>query len=326
MAKGKKEPEDIFSGLDQGAPASDGPAPAMEPAPRRAFPVKAVVIIVVALLVLGGGGFAVWAFLIAPSAATPVVVPTVGTPATPTTPVATTPTPVVEQPPTPAEQQEAQPVTVPPAGVNIPAPTPITPTPAPTTEEPPTTTPAPPTVAPTEGVDTDGDGLTDMEEVLYKTDGSTVDTDRDGYSDGSEVQNLFSPDGANKTLASESFMQTLNWNGWSFLVPQPWTVTPDNTNPQAATIVTGSDARFDLLVNPNPSQESLAQWVGAGGSGMRAFTTKGGYNALQTTDGLTTYIANGDSVLVVTYDLKSDAAYEYRTTYAMFINSLAVAK
>jgi len=49
--------------------------------------------------------------------------------------------------------------------------------------------------------DTDGDGLTDREEVkVYGTDPLKADTDGDGYPDGEEVKNGFNPKGPGKLL------------------------------------------------------------------------------------------------------------------------------
>lgn len=43
-------------------------------------------------------------------------------------------------------------------------------------------------------IDTDGDGLSDEQEVnLYKTDSQKVDTDGDGYNDGVEIKSNYSP-------------------------------------------------------------------------------------------------------------------------------------
>ncbi len=48
-------------------------------------------------------------------------------------------------------------------------------------------------------VDTDGDGLSDYEEVkTYHTDPLNPDTDGDGYSDGAEVKNGYNPNGPGK--------------------------------------------------------------------------------------------------------------------------------
>lgn len=47
--------------------------------------------------------------------------------------------------------------------------------------------------------DTDGDGLTDVDETtVWKTDPTKVDTDNDGYGDGFEVLSGYSPTGAGK--------------------------------------------------------------------------------------------------------------------------------
>lgn len=44
-------------------------------------------------------------------------------------------------------------------------------------------------------VDSDNDGLTDMNETLYGTNPNNPDTDGDGYSDGDEVKNGYNPNG-----------------------------------------------------------------------------------------------------------------------------------
>lgn len=73
-------------------------------------------------------------------------------------------------------------VTVAPA---TPEPTAVPATPAPTAVPP---TPVPPTPAPTaDPTDTDGDGLSDVDEAALGTDPAVTDTDDDGISDGDEV-------------------------------------------------------------------------------------------------------------------------------------------
>jgi|GEM_PF-6541123 len=47
-------------------------------------------------------------------------------------------------------------------------------------------------------VDSDGDGLSDADEIKYKTDPNNPDTDGDGYKDGEEVHNGYNPLGAGK--------------------------------------------------------------------------------------------------------------------------------
>ena len=158
VVKGKKEPEDIFAGLQLGGEEPTGAAmPGRAESPSRTSPLMILAIIVVSLLVLGGIGFGVWMFVIKPKAEVPAEIPAVQQPA-----VNPAPAPSV-------------PVTTPPPNVPIPitteAPATTEPAAATATSPEPTTAPAGiplPSVALTEGVDTDADGLTDAEEGLSK--------------------------------------------------------------------------------------------------------------------------------------------------------------
>lgn len=292
----KKEPEDIFSGLDQAASPSAGAS--IPVAPRAGFPWKLIIILVVALLVVAGVGYVAWSYFVS---AKPEAVPVTQTP------IAPTPKPVeqIEQPPV-VETPPPAPVTQPPAGATIP--TPVIPA---------------LTIAPTEGIDTDGDALTDAEEPYYGADLAQADTDGDGYPDGSEVKSLFSPAAKGALLASAAFIAQLAWGGWSFLAPEPWSVVPDIVDPNRASLTTGTAGRFVLERLVNAEKESLDTWLSRQQlSAPIPFKTKGGADARQTPDGLTTYVAADDSVLRVTYDLNGEPTFEYRTSYTMFLHSL----
>ena len=59
-----------------------------------------------------------------------------------------------------------------------------------------------------EVADTDGDGLSDYEEVkIYKIDPLKADTDGDGYKDGDEVKNGYNPLGAGKLLDIDAVLK-----------------------------------------------------------------------------------------------------------------------
>ncbi|MFH1564659.1 MAG: binary toxin-like calcium binding domain-containing protein [bacterium] len=50
-------------------------------------------------------------------------------------------------------------------------------------------------------IDTDSDGLTDKEEVIkYKTNPHSTDSDNDGYTDGEEIKNGYNPNGDGKLI------------------------------------------------------------------------------------------------------------------------------
>lgn len=305
------------------------------PEPRRGSALRTVLIVVVVLAMLGVIGGGVWFFFFSSSSITGVKVTT---PTVPTVPPPTTSTETVEQPP--AVEVPTTPVTVPPTGANVPVPGEITPstssevnpsagavssTTATGTGEAPVVPPPTAVAVPaTEGVDTDADSLTDVEEPYYQADMAKADTNGNGYNDGIEVMNLYSPLTSGKKLADEPFMQKAAWNGWSFILPKPWTVAADPNDAAVGIVTTGGATRFTLESKSNPERLPLAAWIGAGtpASQMKSFKTKSGLDALQTADGLTTYLAAGDTVLVVTYDLNGDPSYNFRTSYAMVVNAL----
>lgn len=298
-APGKKEPEDIFSGIET------GPGPAKVPsvlpeAPRHGSSLQLIFIIGGTLVLIGAIGFALWTFVFAPSpegTATPAVVPT------------PKPAPIVETPPvveTPSPSETTNPTTTLPEGVSIPVPT------------------LPPaTSMPSEGIDTDTDGLTDIEEPYYGSDPANPDTDGDTFPDGSEVRNLFDPSKKGVKLADSSFISQLLWSNWSFLAPKPWSVVGDSTTPNAAYVATGSATRFLLERRTNPSRDPIDAWLAKNGfAAPTVVKTKNGIEGRQSSDGLTTYLSAGDSVLIFTYDLHGDASFDYRTSYAMMIASM----
>ncbi len=321
---GKKEPEDIFSGLDQ-TPTIKGGMPKPVGSPPSAFPVKLVAMIAGAVVVLALVGGAVYFFVLKPKAVTPA--PAVSSAPAPTKPIGipTTPAPVVEQPPaaaipTPTEQPMVTstpvaelPVTTPPAGINVPPPTAVTP---------PVAISSPPAVV-TEGKDSDADQLTDAEEPYYNADMTKSDTDGDGFSDGSEVANLYDPSVKGGALDSATYMTHLAWGGLTFLLPKPWSILPVADQPNQARIATGSATRFNLEWILNPEKRSFdGLLAGKGISATHSLTTKRGYEARQSDDGMTTYIAIGDKVLQITYDLNGDMSYDYRSSFAMIVQSV----
>ncbi|MFA6603610.1 MAG: hypothetical protein WCT10_02065 [Patescibacteria group bacterium] len=187
-----KEPVDIFAEVDKPRPVQ--PAGSGVPAPQAAYsagPNKLLLglVGVIVLAAIGGGAY----FFLNRSQAP--------APAAPTDQAAATD---VEAQPTQPEAQEPQPE---PAAPQAPEPQPQEPIVPPAVETAPIdsdgdglsdmeeaqlgTDP--------QAVDTDNDGLTDFEEVRqYKTDPKKPDTDGDGYLDGAEVKAGYNPLGPGK--------------------------------------------------------------------------------------------------------------------------------
>jgi len=318
----KKEPEDIFKDLDTaGQTAADTALmPEFESASRKS-PVKLIGFIVGGLVVLGGIGFAAWYFMLRPKPAVPVE--------TAALPAVETPKEQIETPPPMPET----PVTTPPAGVNIPAPQSIAP-PTNATGTSPETQPtatqpeaAPASVAgtaPVEGTDTDQDSLTDAEEALLGTDPANKDTNGNSYPDGTEVLNQYDPLKKGAPLAESSKLKWFEWEGLKMLAPAGWQLMTDPLRPDVTTLDTGNVAKFVIQNRGDMGNRSLRGWLALADNdtSMKVLKPKAGWEALQTADGLTTYVAVNGTIYIITYELNGAPTYEYRTLFTLLANSL----
>lgn len=318
---GKKEPEDIFSGMEAGGPVVRTPPSAPYVPSRRGFPwrVIAIVIVVIALIGSIGGAIYVYFTTYAPAAPTPVASPASSSPTNQQTGTELQTIKKIETPPPAAVAPTEPPAPVTPPAA-IPLPTPVTTTAPVISILPPTST-----AIIAEGKDSDADQLTDVEEPYYGSDMLKADTNGNSYLDGVEVRNLYDPAKKGAKLADAAYMSHPAWGGWTFLLPKPWSIVNDARDQNKATISTGSATRFSLERFPKTSSETLDQWLTKNGvTATKIVKMKSGLDARQTEDGLTTYIVSGDSVLRVAYDLSGDKTYEYRTSYFMVVNTAAL--
>lgn len=309
-SSGKKEPEDIFAGLDTGAEVPPMAGPMTGPAPWRS-PIKMILAIVAGIVVIAGIGFAAWYFLIrreAPLAVTPA--PPTSTPSV----VPSQPEPVVEVPP-------AVPVTEPPPGTNVPLPTNAVETPTSAAPTPPVSVSAAP------GLDRDNDGLTDAEEALFGTDPQNPDTDGDTYQDGAEARSGYDPTSAKTALVAVGRFKLVNVRSIATaFIPSSWT---EEGAAGTQYINTGTAENFQITerqLADKPADLALGDWFAADAGvapvTLRAFRTRGGYDAWQTEDGRTAYVAIGQTVLVVRYASDASTTVEFRALYDLFVNTL----
>jgi hypothetical protein len=205
-------------------------------------------------------------------------------------------------------------------------------TPEPSTEEPPSPVPeteAPASPFPSElspGRDTDSDGLSDLEELLYGTQTRLPDTDADGFLDGNEVFHRYNPRGAAGATLFESGIVSQYAPGSIFrvLYPTPWSARPAAPG---VVIVAPSGETFTLTFETKDSLQSLLDWyVEANPEGsvseLSSSTTKRGYPALVTVDQMTVFVDLGSSVATVSYHVAVKSTIDFLQTFQMVVNSL----
>lgn len=188
--------------------------------------------------------------------------------------------------------------------------------------------PVAPTLPPG-GLDSDSDGLSDVEEAVFGTDAHVPDSDSDGFLDGNEVFNLYNPAAKAPVRLLDSGLVTalVSPAGWSMYVPRGWTSTLDATDGSRATISTGQGEVFHISIQGNPNNATLADWYVAGHAGttasqLRTILTKGGLTGLLGPERTDAEFAWEGKVFVLQYDLGSKPFINFRTSYEMLLNSL----
>jgi len=178
------------------------------------------------------------------------------------------------------------------------------------------------------GRDTDSDGLTDAEEILYKTSSKKPDTDSDGFLDGNEVFHGYDPNAPQPARLSEtSFIKTYKKAGiYETLYPEAWTVREGAD--ESVLFVVPSGETISVGFESKDSGTTLADWFsGANPSSevkIAEGKTKKGYAMLVAEDQMTVYVEAGNRVIIMSYQNTVKATVDYLATFEMMINSLSL--
>jgi hypothetical protein len=190
--------------------------------------------------------------------------------------------------------------------------------------------PAAPSLPPG-GLDSDSDGLSDIEEAALGTDAHAPDTDRDGFLDGNEVFHLYNPMAkAPVRLLDSGIVTSLSATaGWSLYVPKGWTTSMEVTDGSKATLRTGQGEAFRISIEDNPQHLDITAWYlaqhpGVKADQLRTLETKGGLTGVLGPDRMDANIAWDGKVFVLKYDNGEKPFINFRTTYEMILNSLTL--
>lgn len=285
-------------------PAPKAPSKPTGPKKKMSTTKKIIVVGVAILILLAAIGYLLVYF-------TPVPSPQMPPPTTQTT---IRPAPVVEEEPEPAPEPEEEEATA-------------------------LTNPFPTATVP--GVDTDSDGLTDIEEdLVYDTNPKLPDTDADGFLDGNEVFHGYNPGGkAPGTLLESGVVSEYQgstvedeYQSYSYvlLYPSAWEIESamDQLLPTPVTILatTGEKIQVTLVKTDMPFVDPLA-WYEAQGytQDVEEMTTKNDHRpALISEDRLTVYIFSADLVVILTMDTGIKSTISYLQTFQMILNSVEI--
>jgi hypothetical protein len=199
------------------------------------------------------------------------------------------------------------------------------PEPEPEPEEP---KPEPEPAKPISGADTDSDGLTNVEELLYGTDFRNPDSDGDTYLDGNEVFHRFDPRGlAPSTLLDTGAVRVLESVDLPFTMFYPTTWNPVSTPAsQRVSFRSTTGAGVNVLWQDKAADQTLEAWYEARVgevelNRLQPTTTKEGYKALIGPDERVMYLEAGTRVYTLIYDLGDAKSIEFLQTFKMMVNS-----
>lgn len=207
--------------------------------------------------------------------------------------------------------------------------TPVPVTPAPIVTPEPVVQPEPVVPAgPLPGLDTDSDGLSDVEELLYNTNIRNPDTDGDSFLDGNEVFHRYDPTG----LAPRTLLQTGTIKeftnavfGLTISYPTVWTVTTPAEGGVVFAPASG-EASITLTVQPKDPGESLDTWYSRTASlpvrSRGSYVTKEGLSAIGAAEDRLVVLDGGDRAYLIRYDLGTALKIDYLQTFQMMVNSL----
>ena len=177
------------------------------------------------------------------------------------------------------------------------------------------------------GLDSDSDGLTDIEENLYKTNSTLVDSDEDGYSDASELINLYDPSQAGVLLADNTTVtQYINTAfNYSILYPSDWTVRALTEDKMEIIFNSKTTEFIQILILENPLGLSARNWYlnynpDANETSLKEVVLNN-MIGIQTASRRYTYLAVGSNIYSIIYNIGTTNQLNYQSTYEMMLNS-----
>lgn len=185
-----------------------------------------------------------------------------------------------------------------------------------------------PVVAPettlSRAADIDADGLTALEETLFKTSEMQPDSDSDGYLDGHEVINLYNPAGTAPEKLEAAGLATLYKNtlfSYEFLYPSNWKPETADADERLITFQTVTSETVTVEAADNPEDLTLSAWyrqrVSDASPVLRDITSRSGVTGLATPDGLHAYFLGKKTVYVFTYNPGTETAINFPRAFEL---------
>ncbi|MFH1111888.1 MAG: hypothetical protein V1712_02350 [Patescibacteria group bacterium] len=183
-------------------------------------------------------------------------------------------------------------------------------------------------IVPAMSLDSDGDLLTDVEEIIYQSAIDNSDSDNDGYVDGIEVKLGYNPvisEGAKLEGSNLVQRYTNSLFSYSILYPTIW--QPQSSDELSSEVIfTGETGEFvQVVVQDNPEQKTAVDWYL---SYVPSLTMEeipvikiGDLTAVRSLDSLSIYLAVQDKLITINYNNGTHNTADYLSTFQMMYQS-----
>jgi len=179
-------------------------------------------------------------------------------------------------------------------------------------------------------LDSDGDGLSDQEELVFGTSATSADSDNDTYSDSMEISGGYNPIGTGFLIDNDK-LQLNSYSGdgfrYSILSPKDWTIQ-DSANGTTIFFIAPDESFIQVVVTPNYNKASILNWYSESFPGQSLtyndVKTTATWEGTQSSDGKNVYLTDNryDNVLVISYIPVISDQVLYPAVFQMMINSL----
>ncbi len=180
-------------------------------------------------------------------------------------------------------------------------------------------------------MDTDGDGLTDEEEIIFGTDANKPDSDDDGYLDGNEVESGYDPKLGQGALLIDSDVFE-NYRNESFFYqikyPGTWELKVIDQSGTEIIISSGNSEFMSLVVIANTDRLTSAEWYAKQFPSLRPaevpeFKTSR-YTWAMSPDGLAVYLATAENIYAFSYNIGTNEKASYYKLYKAMIRMFSL--
>jgi hypothetical protein len=179
--------------------------------------------------------------------------------------------------------------------------------------------------------DLDADGLTDVEEIDYKTTKTDNDSDDDTFLDGTEVRLGYSPLGKGKLEGTESVRLYQNTvYGFSFLYPADWSIQRRGENQGVILLSPAGTEYIDVSIQDNVARLTPEAWYEKNNPGFAttALTTIQSWdkkvNGIKSPDGYSAHFGSGNYIFTFYYNLQGKKEADYKMTLDMVTLSIGL--